>query len=73
MKLTKEAEVETSEELERDHLRNFLFDKSVDPNHQGKYGFNALIRAVQNEDKDAVETLLSCPRVDVNLEDDNGY
>ena len=34
MKLTKDAEVETSEELERDQLPNFLSDKSVDPNHQ---------------------------------------
>lgn len=61
------------ERQEMDRLRRYLCDPAVNPNHQGKYGNTALIRAVQTDDKAIVRTLLSCPRVNVNLADYNGY
>jgi hypothetical protein len=62
MTLTKETEVETSEELERDQLRNFLSDKSVDPNHQGKCGFTSLILERSELERQKLDTWPSCGR-----------
>ena len=62
-----------TESNEMKQLNTFLADPSINPNFQGKFGFTALIRAVQEENKAVVESILACHRVDANLEDDNGY